>query len=113
MSQGFEAYIEPGAKALEQLNNYRQAAKRAKEIINAFWSDAKVYVFGSVLEGKITAASDIDILIVADGVSREEAYRAKAAVYKAVDAPVELHMASTAELEHWYKRFLDKLEENR
>ena len=111
MSQGFEAYIDSGMKALEQINNYSEVAKRAKEVIKGFWSEAKVYVFGSVLEGKYTATSDIDILIVADGVSREDAYRVKATVYKAIDAPIELHVASSAEFEHWYKKFVDKLEE--
>jgi len=88
-----------------------EIAKRVKGIVDEFWRDAKVYVFGSVLEGKCTPMSDIDILIVVDGVSREEAYKVKAAVYKDTDAPIELHVASSEEFERWYKRFIDRLKE--
>jgi len=111
LSKGFESYIESGRKTLEQLNSYMEIAKRVKGIVDEFWRDAKVYVFGSVLEGKCTPMSDIDILIVVDGVSREEAYKVKAAVYKDTDAPIELHVASSEEFERWYKRFIDRLKE--
>jgi len=111
LSNEFESYIESGRKTLEQLNNYMEIATRAKGIIEGFWKDAEIYVFGSVLEGKHTAMSDIDILIVVDGVSREEAYKVKATVYKDIDAPIELHVASSEEFERWYKRFIDRLEE--
>jgi len=49
--------------------------------------------------------------VVINGVSREEAYRVKAEVYRAVEAPIELHVTSSGEFERWYKRFIDKLEE--
>lgn len=111
MSKEFESYIESGRKTLEQLNNYMGIAERVKGMVDEFWRDAKVYVFGSVLEGKYTSMSDIDILIVVDGVSREEAYKVKATVYKDIDAPIELHVASSEEFERWYKRFIDRLEE--
>ena len=111
MSNEFESYKESGRKTLKQLNNYMEVATRVKGIIEGFWKDAEIHVFGSVLEGKHTAMSDIDILIVVDGVSREDAYRVKATVYGAIDAPIELHVASSEEFEHWYKRFIEKLEE--
>lgn len=95
----------------EQLDNYIEVARGVKKIVGRFWEDARVYVFGSVLEGKYTATSDIDILVVINGVSREEAYRVKAEVYRAVEAPIELHVTSSGEFERWYKRFIDKLEE--
>ena len=111
MSNEFESYIESGRKALEQLNNYMEVATRVKGIVVGFWKDAEIYVLGSVLEGKHTAMSDIDILIVVNGVSREEAYKVKATVYKDIDAPIELHVASSEEFERWYKRFINRLEE--
>jgi len=111
LSKGFDLYIESGREALEQLDNHMEVAKRVKEIVERFWKDVRVYVFGSVLEGRYTATSDIDILVVVNGVSREEAYRAKATVYRALDAPIELHVTSSEEFERWYKRFIDRLEE--
>ena len=111
LSKGFEAYIESARKAWGQLDNYMEVARGVKKIVERFWKDARVYVFGSVLEGKYTATSDIDILVVVNGVGREEVYRVKATVYRAIDAPIELHVTSSGEFERWYKRFIDKLEE--
>ncbi|RLE53448.1 MAG: nucleotidyltransferase domain-containing protein, partial [Candidatus Methanomethylicota archaeon] len=37
-------------------------AEKVKNIIVKFDPNAEVYVFGSTVEGKITGASDIDIL---------------------------------------------------
>ncbi len=103
--------MESGRRALEQLGRYREIAKAVKGIVEGHWSDAKVYAFGSALEGRYTAASDIDILVVVDGVDREEAQRVKAEVYGAVDAPIELHVASSDEFERWHRRFIGELEE--
>ena len=37
-----------------------------KEIVREKYEDARVLVFGSVVEGRITALSDIDILVICD-----------------------------------------------
>lgn len=111
MSREFKYYIDSGTDALRKMDNYRETARQVKDVVDGFWSDARVYVFGSVLEGKHTAMSDIDILIVVDGVSREEATRVKAQVYMTVEAPLEIHVASSQEFQNWYMRFIDKIEE--
>ncbi len=111
MSKGFEGYIESGKKTLKQLEDFREVARKVKSIAEAEWKHCRVYVFGSVLDGRYTASSDIDILIVVDGVDREEAVRVKAMILRGIDAPIELHVASTEEFVGWYKRFIDKLEE--
>ncbi|MEM3439436.1 MAG: nucleotidyltransferase domain-containing protein [Candidatus Bathyarchaeia archaeon] len=113
MSKEFKAYLESGRRALERLGRYGEVAKRVKGIVEGHWGDAKAYAFGLALEGKYTAASDIDILVVVDGVDKEEARRLKAEVYGAIDAPIELHVASSDEFERWYRRFVEKLEEIR
>ncbi|MCS7369296.1 MAG: nucleotidyltransferase domain-containing protein [archaeon GBS-70-058] len=57
--------------------------------------------------GGYTALSDIDILVVLDDKpSRDEEYMVKAEVYRVLDAPVELHVASKMEFEKWYKKFI-------
>jgi len=111
LSTGFELYIRSGKKALEQLGNYREISIEVKKVVTESWKDARVYVFGSVVEGRYTAGSDIDILVVVDGVDREEAFKMKAKIYKKINAPLEIHIASSAEFENWYSRFIDKLEE--
>jgi predicted nucleotidyltransferase len=62
-----------------------------------------------VLTGRYTAASDIDILVVAN-IGKEEATLLKAEIYKTVDAPVEIHVATQEQFERWYKHFIDKEE---
>jgi predicted nucleotidyltransferase len=113
LSSSFDAYIKAGERALGQLEGYRDVARRVKEAARQIWKDCRLYVFGSVLDKRYTASSDIDILIVVDGVDREEATRAKARILGAIDAPIELHIVSSGELERWYSRFIDKLEEVR
>lgn len=110
-SPRFDIYVESGRRALRQLANYEAVVEKVKSIVERFWRDAKIYAFGSAVEGKYTAASDIDILVVVDGVSRDEVFEVKAAVYREVDAPVELHVASSEEFERWYRRFVGMLKE--
>ncbi|WP_292000332.1 nucleotidyltransferase domain-containing protein [Caldivirga sp.] len=67
---GFELYIEEGKRALEAMSNYVEIARRIKELASELVGNARVYVFGSVVKGRYTAASDIDILILLIRVKR-------------------------------------------
>lgn len=113
LSAGFEGYVESGKRTLKQLKDFRKIARKVKRMAEGVWEGCKVYVFGSVLDGRYTASSDIDILLVVDGIGREEAVRVKAMILRAIDAPIELHIVSREEFERWYRRFIDKLEEIR
>jgi hypothetical protein len=103
-------YLKAGERKMNQLQNYKTVAKKVKKIFEKHGGKVDVYVFGSLVEGKPTALSDIDILIVADNISQQEIYKLKVQAYKATTAPIELHVASTKEFENWYKRFISKLE---
>lgn len=74
--------------------------------------EARVLIFGSVIEGRAVALSDIDILVICD-LDKEEAVKLKAEIYRRLgyDMPIELHIASEKEFQNWYKRFIDKFEE--
>lgn len=104
MPSGFDVYIEEGLKTLKNLEKWRDVAKRVKDIVVAIDPEARVYVFGSVVKGKYTAASDIDILVVTSKTSLK--YEIATRVYREVDAPVELHVVSPREFEAWYKKFV-------
>ena len=69
-------------------------------------------VFGSVVEGKAMALSDIDILVICD-LDRDERVRLKSEIYRrfGYDLPIELHIASEEEFQSWYKRFIGRFEE--
>ena len=83
-----------------------------KEIVREKYEDARVLVFGSVVEGRITALSDIDILVICD-LNREKAAELKAEIIKRIgySVPVELHIATGEEFEKWYRKFIQKFEE--
>jgi hypothetical protein len=103
-------YIESGKENLHYLRNYKNVAKKVKRIFEKRLNKVDVYVFGSLIEGKPTALSDIDMLIIADNISRQEIYELKTEAIKAIAAPMQLHVISTEEFQKWYKRFINKLE---
>jgi len=109
LSKEFDIYIESGMRRMKQIRDYKEIAKRVKDLAEEIIGRVDVYVFGSVIEGRTVASSDIDILIIADNINREDAYKLKAKIYKLIDAPIELHIASTKEFEGWYKRFIKRM----
>ncbi|MBS7609517.1 nucleotidyltransferase domain-containing protein [Candidatus Bathyarchaeota archaeon] len=88
--------------------NYAEVARKVKGIVLSMDPRARVYVFDSVVRGEATAMSDIDILIVTQAIERK--YEMMVKVYKAVEEPVELHIATEELLERWYMRFIPKEE---
>ncbi|MGC8570330.1 MAG: nucleotidyltransferase domain-containing protein [Caldivirga sp.] len=63
-------------------------------------------MFGSVVRGRYTAASDIDILIITN--SRKEVIDAlKARIYSKIDAPIQVHIVTQEQYERWYRRFIN------
>jgi predicted nucleotidyltransferase len=109
----FEHYLKSGKEALEYLSKYREVAKRVKEVVKTDYKDAKVYVFGSTIKGRFTAASDIDILIVCDEIDRDKAEHLKVKVLRALgySVPLQIHVATTRELKEWYLKFVEEIEE--
>jgi len=58
----------------------------------------------SVVSGKFTSASDIDILVVAEWTDLK--YKMMVKVYSLVEAPIELHIVNKVQFREWYKRFI-------
>ena len=111
LSTEFSIFIEEAIKYRKYFENPVELGKKVKEIISKYVRDIEVYVFGSVVRGRYTASSDIDILVVTPiKLSREDIYRLKTEVIVSIDAPLELHIVSRDEFENWYKRFISKEE---
>jgi predicted nucleotidyltransferase len=69
-------------------------------------------IFGSVIDGNITANSDIDILIIIDERDYAKEAEVRSEIIKTIfDMPFELHFASRDQFENWYKRFIERYEE--
>ncbi|MEM4969643.1 MAG: nucleotidyltransferase domain-containing protein [Sulfolobales archaeon] len=79
-------------RVLRYLENYMEVARRAKEIIMEIDPEAEVYVFGSVVRGRYTAASDTDILVITRRI--ELKYLIMVEVYRRLEAPIELHITT-------------------
>ena len=90
------------------LKNWRRIAEKVKTIVHEIDPDAKVYVFGSVVRGRFTGASDIDVLIVTKRIDRK--YEIMARVYSELEAPLELHIVTPDMFRKWYKRFINEKE---
>ncbi len=94
--------------------NYREYAEIIKEVAKKLLGEVRVIVFGSVVEGKHTPASDIDVLICSKNMpnSKEERSRIVAEILRKVgiNSPFEIHMADEGEFE-WYMRFVKVFEE--
>lgn len=108
----FDQYVESGKRILEYLKDYHSIAEAVKKIVLERCQDARVLVFGSVVEGKATAMSDIDILVICD-LEVEERAKLKAEIRRRLgyDAPVELHITTEDEFQRWYRRFIGPFEE--
>jgi len=94
--------------ALDALKNYKKIAIKVKEIIKMFDANAKVYVFGSVVKGRFTGASDIDILVVTEKI--DVRHEIIVEVYRQIKAPIELHVVTQKQFKNWYLRFINPQE---
>ncbi|MEM2902151.1 MAG: nucleotidyltransferase domain-containing protein [Candidatus Bathyarchaeia archaeon] len=88
----------------KEFRDHLNAARRVKAIVQDIDPCAQIYLFGSAVRGETTALSDIDILIVTEMVERR--YDMMVKVYKALEEPLELHVANKAMLNRWYRRFI-------
>jgi len=109
LSTELSIFIEEAIKYRRYFENPVELGNKVKEIISKYVRNVEVYVFGSVVRGRYTASSDIDILVVTPiKLSKEDIYRLKTEVITSLDAPLELHIVSRDEFENWYKRFIGK-----
>ncbi len=90
-------------------------ARVVKEVMEEELGEVEVYLFGSSVEGRaIPGKSDIDLLVVShkvpEGAREQSLLRVK--VWNRIGdpwVPLEIHFASQAVLEGWYKRFVRDL----
>lgn len=98
--------LETMKKRREMLKNFEKYLKRINNSIKEILRDSKVYIFGSVIEGKLVGGSDIDILVIAD-VPKKHLIRTqiisdieeKAGL--PLSHPFEIHLLSSEEFKIW------------
>ena len=91
--------------------NYLKYAKIIKRIVRKELGEVRVFVFGSVIKGQETPASDIDILVVSKNMPEKmnERSKIKAKIWKRIGifSPFEIHLVDEKEF-RWYEKFIDE-----
>lgn len=94
---------------LERLNNFKEVLKKVKNLIKEIDPNSRIVFFGSVLRGDYNACSDIDLIVIPSDMALKD--KITIAVWKLIDAPVELHIITEEQFQKWYLRFIDEYEE--
>jgi len=99
----------------EILLNFRIYLEKIKSSALRILNEAEIYLFGSALEGKLVAGSDIDILIVAN-VPKSHLKRAEFVANIEENAglplsnPFHIHLLDSAQFDVWMDIFHLKIE---
>ncbi len=103
-------------KRKKMIENFKKYLKDINESIKYVLKDSKVYLFGSIIEGNLVAASDVDILIIAD-VPKSHLKRAELTAKIEENArlpiihPFEFHILTNEELKSWIRIYNLKFDE--
>jgi len=98
------------ARLLEQ---WKKWSKKIAEASKKILGECKVFVFGSVVEGKATGGSDVDILIICRNLPESRKERAEIIVKIEEEAglplyhPYEIHLVTEEEAK-WYFKHITK-----
>jgi len=96
------------AGRLRELLKWRRYTGILLEAVEKVLGTAEIYVFGSVVEGRLTVDSDIDLLVIVDHVPKKGLERARIldAVWRVMEEkgvpwwyPFEIHLATRDELQ--------------
>ncbi len=98
---------------LKLLKEWEKWSKKIEKAAKKILGDCRVVIFGSVIEGKATGGSDVDILIVIKHLPRDGKKRAEI-ISKIEDEaglplyhPYEIHLVNEEEAK-WYLRHITK-----
>lgn len=100
-------------KIVELAREWRFWVFKISEAAEKLLGKCEVYVFGSVVEGKVTGGSDIDILIVSDKVPKrlKDVWKLKTEIEELSQLPLyhpfEIHLVGKREAK-WYFRHIKK-----
>ncbi|MCP8308005.1 MAG: nucleotidyltransferase domain-containing protein [archaeon] len=91
---------------LEILKNWKEYVKRIAGVSEKLLEGCEVYVFGSAIKGMLTAASDIDVLIVTENLPKKilERARVKDEIERLACLPpyhpIQIHLLTKEEAKH-------------
>lgn len=110
----YEIFLKQTRANQKYFQNYMKYTRKIKSMAVSLVKDCRVFVFGSVVEGKALPSSDIDILVVSKNTPKRMKERSKivAEILKEIGifSPFEIHLVTEEEFE-WYKKFVKRFVE--
>jgi len=103
-------------KTKEMIKNHKKYLKTINKNIKLVLRESQIYLFGSILEGNLVAASDIDILIIAD-IPKSHLKRAEIIANieeksgLPLNHPFEFHLLTQEEFDTWSEIYKIKFED--
>ncbi|TET00632.1 MAG: nucleotidyltransferase domain-containing protein [Promethearchaeota archaeon] len=98
------------------IKNHRKYLKTINKNIKLVLKESHIYLFGSIIEGNLVAASDIDILIIAE-VPKKHLKRAEIIANieeksgLPLSHPFEFHLLTQEEFDTWSEIYKIKFED--
>ena len=93
-------------KSKDMIRNHKKYLKTINKSIKLVLKESQIYLFGSIIEGNLVAASDIDILIIAE-VPKKHLKRAEIIANieeksgLPLSHPFEFHLVTQEEFDTW------------
>jgi hypothetical protein len=105
-----ERYYRSRHVKFRQLLGWRDHIANLSDAVKKVLPDAEVYLFGSALEGELTANSDVDVLIVSERASGPQRHKLATMIENELKMPLlfEIHLTTRDRLE-WYRKHAKKL----
>jgi len=103
-------------KTRDMIKNHKEYLKTIHKNIKLVLKESQIYLFGSIIEGNLVAASDIDILIIAE-VPKKHLKRAEIIANieeksgLPLSHPFEFHLLTREEFDTWSKIYKIKFED--
>ena len=103
-------------KTGEMIKNHKEYLKIINKNIKLVLKKSQIYLFGSILEGNLVAASDIDILIIAN-IPKSHLKRAEIIANieeksgLPLSHPFEFHLLTQGEFDKWIKIYKIRFED--
>ena len=100
----------------DMIKNHRKYLKKINKNIKLVLKKSQVYLFGSIIEGNLVAASDIDILIIAE-VPKSHLKRAEIIANieeksgLPLSHPFEFHLLTQKEFDKWSEIYKIRFED--
>lgn len=105
-----ELLLEVAKEKEKYFKDYLNYGKKIKEIAQKYLGVCQVLIFGSIVRGDFSPASDIDVLIISNNLpenwEERRIYRTKIKSEIDFSSPFQIHLATEDEFKNWWQKFI-------